>query len=311
MVLAAHPKQKLSASDKKRHGLHHKPSKHYTKTYWPYLPMLMIVAFGLILNATWHVGKSVLGYATDVSVTTLLQDTNLQRSQNGLNALSLNSQLDQAAQAKANDMVARNYWSHVTPSGAQPWQFITTAGYNYADAGENLAYGFASSDATLSAWMNSPEHRANILNGNYQDVGFGIANATNFQGSGPTTVIVAEYAKPQLIVTPSSAKTGRAPVAASANPGVVGQPNTQTLPPSRPGSRIDVLTAGNAQWAGLLLSLLASVSLVAFAIRHGRIWRRYWVKGEAFIIHHPLFDTVIIAISTLGFVLSSTSGFIH
>ncbi len=54
----------------------------------------------------------------------LLISTNTERSSNGLPALSINDKLNQAAQAKANDMVARDYWSHNTPDGQEPWVFF-------------------------------------------------------------------------------------------------------------------------------------------------------------------------------------------
>ena len=222
MVLAAHPKHKVSIHDKKRFGQHHKPSKHYTKTYWPYLPMLLVVLCGFVLNLTWHPGQAVLGYATSISPTGLLDETNTQRTQNSETALAMNSQLMQAAQAKANDMVAKNYWSHVSPDGTQPWQWITNAGYSYMSAGENLAYGFDTSSATVSGWMNSAEHRANILNSDFQDVGFGIANSPNFNGDGEETVVVAMYGQHQRIVSPSIVKNGTTtptPAPAPATPG--------------------------------------------------------------------------------------------
>ncbi len=343
MVLAAHPKHKVSIHDKKRFGQHHKPSKHYTKTYWPYLPMLLVVLCGFVLNLTWHPGQAVLGYATSISPTGLLDETNTQRTQNSETALAMNSQLMQAAQAKANDMVAKNYWSHVSPDGTQPWQWITNAGYSYMSAGENLAYGFDTSSATVSGWMNSAEHRANILNSDFQDVGFGIANSPNFNGDGEETVVVAMYGQHQRIVSPSIVKNGTttptpapapatpAPqpaVPAPAQPTTTPQPTVKSTPTqtastptnSNPNprpiqaktvSRIDVLTNGNAQWAALAMSVLATICMLNILIKHARMWRRYLVKGEAFFIKHPLLDTVFVAIGVLGAVLMQGTGFIQ
>src|SRR5206468_12650742 len=111
-------------------------------------------------------------------------------------ALTIDPQLAAAAQAKARDMVAGNYWSHTSPAGKTPWTFISAAGYQYQQAGENLAYGFASADDTEAAWMNSAEHRANILETSYQNVGFGVAQSPNYQGQGAETIVVAEYGQP-------------------------------------------------------------------------------------------------------------------
>jgi uncharacterized protein YkwD len=346
MVLAHLPKHRQTIHDKKRLGRHHKPTKHYSKTYWPYLPMLMIVVAGIILNATWQTGKGVLGYATSISASALLQETNIQRSQNGASALTLNSLLSSAAQAKANDMAARDYWSHTTPDGVQPWQFITNAGYSYSAAAENLAYGFDTSAYTVAGWMNSPGHRANLINTSYQEVGFGIANSASYQGEGEQTIVVAMYAKPYTVVSPSIVENGRqeSPAPAETKPAQQ-QPAAQQEQPAeatpapaadtteepkkdekqataspapaveqlnaREVSRIDVLTNGNAQWAALAASVLASLAVLAFVITHAKLWKRYLVRGEEFFMKHPLLDTVFVAIGVLGFLLTRTSGFIH
>src|SRR5690606_3424397 len=115
---------------------------------------------------------------------------------NGKAALSLNDKLNAAAQAKAEDMKARNYWSHNTPDGQEPWVFFDAQGYIYKKAGENLAYGFATSTETVTGWMNSPSHKANLLDGAFTEVGFGFANSENFVSTGNETIIVAMYAQP-------------------------------------------------------------------------------------------------------------------
>jgi hypothetical protein len=149
-----------------------------------------------------------------MSIQGLLDGTNSQRISNGISALALNGVLDNAAQAKANDMAARDYWSHNTPDGQTPWTFMTAAGYSYQLAGENLAYGFATSSDTITGWMNSPGHRANILNGGYTEVGFGIVDIPNYQGTGPETLVVAFYAAPANTPAPAPAPTP-APVASN------------------------------------------------------------------------------------------------
>jgi hypothetical protein len=199
MVLISKKEKAMPIHHRKRIGQHHKRSKQYDKHYWPYLPLLAIAGFSLLLNAWWApisqtiINHDVLSYATSTSPVGLLQATNIQRSAQNEAELQLNSQLSAAAQAKANDMVQRNYWSHVTPDGNEPWWFVNKAGYQYQSVGENLAYGFTTSDTTIAGWMNSPGHRANILNSQYQDVGFGIANSDNFDSNGQQTIVVAMY----------------------------------------------------------------------------------------------------------------------
>lgn len=184
------------------------PKRHFTKThakvYWPYLPLIILLIGSLFLNV-WQPLQSnkpaALAYATEMSRSGLLTSTNNRRLAAGTTSLSLNSKLNAAAQAKANDMVTRDYWSHNTPDGNPPWVFIDAQGYSYIKAGENLAYGFSTSDATVTGWMNSPSHKENMLDTAYSEVGFGFANSPNFVGSGNATVVVAMYGAPVLAAT--------------------------------------------------------------------------------------------------------------
>lgn len=287
-----------SLAHKKRTGSHHRHSKTYLKTYWPYLPLLAIVSVGLVINGLWSNSMhGIQGYATNVSPAALLADTNTQRASHNEPALTINSELAAAAQAKANDMVQRNYWSHVTPTGEQPWQFDTAQGYEYQSAGENLAYGFGNSSAIMTAWMNSPEHRANILDKNYQNVGFGIANSPDYQGNGPETVVVAEYGQPLTPVV----TTASAPV----------QPlGTANLPASQPVARIQLLS-GNASWAELAVVLVASVAALIFVTRHGLAFKKLVTEGEEFVLHHRYLDVAVVTLAVAGFILTRTVGVIH
>ena len=137
------------------------------------------------------------GYSYTTQHIDLLTDTNAERTVAGLLPLTSNDLLDAAAQAKADDMVARNYWSHATPDGEDPWEFITHTGYAYQSAGENLASGFSTNSGVIDGWMKSPGHRKNLMSGTYTQVGFGSATSQNYQGDGPQTIIVALYALPQ------------------------------------------------------------------------------------------------------------------
>ncbi len=158
--------------------------------------------------------SKVLAYATEMSRDGLLAGTNNARSANGLAPLNLNSQLNSSAQAKAQDMADKNYWAHVSPDGTQPWYFFDQAGYAYIRAGENLAYGFMTSQGAVDGWMNSPSHRANML-GDYYDVGFGIVNAPDYQSSGQQTIVVAHYGA-KASPPPAPAPAPAAPAAPSA-----------------------------------------------------------------------------------------------
>jgi len=273
----------------KRQGQHHRHSHHYIKAYWPYLPVLLVVGLGMFVNS-WisRAHHSVLGYATSISAQVLLAQTNGERVTRHASALNLNDQLTAAAQAKADDMAQRGYWSHETPDGKQPWVFVQNSGYNYKSAGENLAYGFGSSDQVIAAWMHSASHRANILNPNYQDVGFATANVANYQGVGPQTIVVAMYGSPvgAIDITPNA-------------PVVLGTETT-------PVSRLSLLST--ASWLPLTLAALCGAVLTLFFVRHAFAWRKVLARGEQFFMKHPLFDVVLIGTAVLVLVVSQVAG---
>lgn len=289
-----------SPQHKKSTGQHHRRSKHYLKTYHPYLPLLMLVIVGLAINAFWSHSGQVLGARTSITAQQLLNSTNADRLAAQENSLSLNTQLSTAAQTKANDMVARDYWSHNTPDGRTPWSFIRQTGYQYQAAGENLAYGFPSAAAVVTGWMNSPEHRANMLDVSYQDVGFGIATAKDFQHAGPTVVVVAMYGDPVFAGSLQTANV-QAQMASAV-----------TLAPSSGRvARVQLLTGGEAPWSLLVLLTISAACLIIVLVRHGLIWKRVLVESEAFVVRHKLLDVAAIVIAVSGYVLTRSSGIIN
>lgn len=297
MAFAAPPKPTIH--DRKRHGDHHRRSKHYLKPYLPYLPMLLIVGLGLVINTAWN-KSAVLGAAT-INSSTLLSDTNTERIQNSEPALILNQQLGVAAQAKADDMARSNYWAHNSPDGKTPWSFIAASGYHYKAAGENLAYGFANADDAVKGWMNSPEHRANILNDTYRDVGFGVATAPNYLGHGPQTIIVAEYAQPVLA----------AATATPAQANVLGAQTKAAELASQPVSRIQILAGDHAEWSLIAVIVLSGGAMIIFLLRHGYRLHRWATQTEMYIVHHPYIDITVVLIITAGCILTRTSGIIR
>lgn len=112
--------------------------------------------------------------ASTISIDNIVALTNKERVNSGLNSLSNDVRLNAAALAKANDMLAKDYWDHFGPNGETPWQFISGAGYTYVYAGENLAKGFVTAEGVHQAWMSSPTHKANIMNSNYRDIGVAV-----------------------------------------------------------------------------------------------------------------------------------------
>ena len=125
----------------------------------------------------------------------ILAGVNAQRQAVGVAPLVESPALDRSAEAKLKDMIAKNYWSHYSPTGDSPWDFIDAAGYRYQFAAENLARDYATADGVVQAWMNSPEHRANLLSPTYTETGLSVS----FQGLGDDTgmLVVQHFGKPQ------------------------------------------------------------------------------------------------------------------
>lgn len=122
--------------------------------------------------------------------------TNYYRKQNGLGELKVNALLTTAAQKKVDDMFTNQYFEHVSPSGVSPSELVSSVGYNYKVTGENLALGdFTSEKDLVDAWMNSPGHRANILNKDYTEIGVA-TGLGKFEDRSSTWLAVQEFAKP-------------------------------------------------------------------------------------------------------------------
>jgi cell division septation protein DedD len=318
----------------RRKTAHHNHLKHLhlQRVSWFGILSVGLLVIQLIYNAQLTAAKApeVLAYATSVSQYGLLSATNKARAAHGLGSLALNSKLNNSAQGKANDMIAKNYWAHNSPSGTTPWYWFKWAGYKYIKAGENLAYGFDNSQQINDAWMNSSGHRANVL-GDYKDVGFGIANGSNYQG-GQYTVVVAHYGKPYVVyvapktttpktTTPKTVTPAPAPKPAPAPAPVTtpkpAEPATPepTPPESAPEapkkiSNFDALLGGQATWAVYTSLGLVGMTTIGFASTHWRLIRHGWRDSKQFILLHPALDTAVIA-AIASIVLTSASGFIR
>ncbi|MHC1721655.1 MAG: CAP domain-containing protein [Aminipila sp.] len=115
---------------------------------------------------------------------------NQERAKEGLAPLTLNAKLANVAETKAADMRDKNYFSHTSPTYGSPFDMMKQFGITYTAAGENIAKGQKTPESVMSAWMNSPGHRANIMNSNYQQIGVGYVTDSN-----GTTYWVQEFIK--------------------------------------------------------------------------------------------------------------------
>lgn len=138
------------------------------KMHGKYRVVLMLTIMALTASFPAFAARETL------TVEQILEQTNADRRLNGLPDLKLDHTLNQAAFAKAEDMLANNYFAHVSPEGVKPWHWFKALGYRYSFAGENLAIGFEDARDLGQSWMSSPKHRANLLSPNYSDLGVAI-----------------------------------------------------------------------------------------------------------------------------------------
>jgi hypothetical protein len=177
-----------------------------------------ILAFSLEILFLFHsLGVIPIDkFTASILPNALVDETNTARVSDSLSPLKPNTLLESAAQDKANDMAKNGYFAHTSPTGITPWYWFQKVGYNFIYAGENLAVNFVDSSDVMNAWMNSPEHKANILNSHFTQIGIATANGT-YEGR-PAVFAV------QLFGTPASTASVSAPAKVVANIG------TSTLP---------------------------------------------------------------------------------
>ncbi|AKJ09830.1 lipoprotein [Streptomyces incarnatus] len=114
------------------------------------------------------------------AVARVVQLVNAERAKAGCHPLTVNPELAKAAQAHSADMAAHQNMSHTGSDGSSPGDRITRAGYSWSAYGENVAYGYATPEQVMNGWMNSPGHRANILNCSYKEIGVGLAQPGSY-----------------------------------------------------------------------------------------------------------------------------------
>ena len=104
---------------------------------------------------------------------------NIQRKNNGLQELKIDSEVQRVARIKAQDMNDNNYFAHESPIYGSPFQMLSSFKISYKTAGENIAAN-SSNSAAVTAWMNSSGHKANILNSSYNYTGIGVVNNSKY-----------------------------------------------------------------------------------------------------------------------------------
>ena len=131
--------------------------------------------------------------------------TNSQRGKEELPLLQENSKLNASAVIKAEDMLAKQYFDHNSPSGEGVADLAEMVGYEFIAIGENLAMGnFQDDEALVQGWVDSPGHRENILNPRYQEIGVAVLQG---EFAGETTWLAVQHFALSLTACPQPSKT--------------------------------------------------------------------------------------------------------
>ena len=189
-------------------GNEHKPKILRTKS----LMIITAVLFLLKLTVSGYLFAIYPNPAAmqEIITSEILNLINQERQNLTLPPLASNSVLTKAANAKAQDMLEKNYFAHLSPGGKTPWQWIDRAQYGYQLAGENLAMDFSSARSAHQALMQSSSHKKNILDAQFQDLGLAVVSGelngkqTNllvelFATRQPTTLALKPTAQSNLL----------------------------------------------------------------------------------------------------------------
>lgn len=129
---------------------------------------------GQIINIP-QLDTGVLSFEEEV-----IRLVNERRKEAGLTELKTDWELSRIARYKSQDMRQNGYFSHTSPTYGTPFEMIKAFGLSYKTAGENIAYGQRTPQEVMNAWMNSPGHRANILNAGFTRIGVGYEPNGNY-----------------------------------------------------------------------------------------------------------------------------------
>ena len=151
-----------------------------------YCLLFLIILKLIFIPFLIYLPKTV--FFADLTKTALVYLTNEERHSLRIQTLNVNPVLEKAAYDKAKDILENDYFSHKSPQGKTPWYWFGKAGYDYKSAGENLAIGFLDAEEVFKEWNESPGHRENILNPQYQDMGIAVMKG-DFKGKEVTVVV--------------------------------------------------------------------------------------------------------------------------
>ncbi len=229
----------------------------------------------------------------------LIEFTNQKRESLGIHSLKENSKLDEAAYLKANDILEKDYFSHQSPEGLSPWYWFKKTGYNYQLAGENLAIGFLDSEEVIQAWLDSPSHKKNLLEKNYEEMGIAVMKGEF--GGNETTVVVQLFGTPKTL------------------PKAKGEPTEITQPQkAEPTATKEVLTEKEEEKEVVAKENLTFNFLQFISLKYSDLLQKIIYSSLIFIITALMINIFVrvdiqyddLILKTIGFILLLTF-FIH
>jgi len=140
--------------------------------------LLIIFLFEFSDNEIWESRVIVEEKEEILSVSEIIRLTNVEREKEGFVPLQENALLRRVAEIKLNDMITNQYFEHRSPDGKEAGDLAFSVGYDFIATGENLAMGnFINDKILIEGWMESPEHRENILHHGYREIGVALKKA--------------------------------------------------------------------------------------------------------------------------------------
>ncbi len=212
-------------------------SEHNDYKPWVIKPVALAVFCLIIASLRIIVPANFTLAAPSIDPTDLMNKINEQRSSRFLSTLKTNSKLITAANGKASDMIARSYFAHIDPDGNYVWPRIESAGFTpYVTLGENLAMDFTSASSVVEAWMNSPTHRANIINEKFEEQGLASPSGM-FESNHETIMVVSLFGTllKKASASPTPAPTPK-PTPSPVTPPPIASP-TSTPPATPPAAK--------------------------------------------------------------------------
>ncbi len=285
------------------------------------------IIYGLILLILRLLLGTLTAQGSAVESNALMQLINQERSQRNLNELLVHPSLVIAATEKSQDMIDRDYFAHIDPDGNYVWPKIIAAGYTpYKMLGENLAVDFATSEGMVKAWIDSPTHRANLLNTEFVDQGLSALYGdykdryTNLTASLFGTLAEVSKPKPQVKAqepitpttppTPTPAPTPTptpSPVVTSPNPAPTPAPDkvtkTKTEATTSPEGSLDGLTGKTSpspfQISRVIFTLFGILLLIILSVDSIIVYQHETVLPRSHSSYHFFGFMLIVLVSIL------------